>query len=210
MAQDRMLRASMRWSEKVNEWPIELRYFWTQLWGYCDDYGRGRWDNRLIKADAFPLDDDVNAARVGRWMQGLEQAGVIVGYDVAGRRYFECVNWDEHQEPPYKKRTDVPDRDGHLPNPPKRSRKPQNVPEPSAPKEGEGEREIEREGESASAPTPFCPRHPHGTDRACMPCKRARLDFEAWEKTQKAAPRGHRHVWAADGLCDCGERREAS
>ena len=49
MAQDRMLRQSMRTSEKVNAWPIPLRYFWTQLWGYCDDWGRGRRDPRLAR-----------------------------------------------------------------------------------------------------------------------------------------------------------------
>lgn len=180
-----MLRASMRESEKVSGWPFELRYFWTQLWGYCDDFGRGRYDTRLLKAGTFPLDDDVTSERVGRWMQALELAGVIQAYEVSGKRYFECVNWHEHQESPYFKRTDVPDSSGVVPTPGKRSEVLQNVLENSSLIEGEEKR---REEKGKSPATPFCSKHPEGTDTPCRACKTARLKHEAAELAAKQKP----------------------
>lgn len=189
MAEDRMLRADMRTSEKVNGWPIPLRYFWSQLWGYCDDHGRGRYDSRLIVADTFPIDDDVTAAVVGRWMQALEMAGVIRAYEVNGVKYFACVNWDEHQEISYLKRTKVPDQFGVIPPPGKRSGKVQNVPELSGPSKGEGEvKEKEKEKGNAETATPFCPKHPSGTTDKCGACGNARRAFDAAALASKNAP----------------------
>lgn len=189
MAQDRMLRASMRSSAKVNGWPIPLRYFWTQLWGYCDDHGRGRRDSRLIFADTFPLDEEVTAKTVERWMQALEIAGVIATYEVGEKHYFECVNWDEHQEPPYYKKTDIPDRAGVVPKPSKRSGKVQKDLETSRPIEGEGEVEGEVEGKGkAHALTPFCSKHPKGTNNPCRACGNARRAFDAAAVAEKHKP----------------------
>jgi len=215
-----MIRASMRTSEKVNSWPIPLRYFWTQLWGYCDSYGRGRRDSRLVFAGTFPMDEEVDAKTVERWMHALETAGVIEVYEVAGKQYFECLNWDEHQDIRYRKKTNVPDRFGVIPGSAKSSEK---FPKDSHQGEGEVEGEIEGEGESVNAPTPFCKKHPHGTDTPCRACQRARLAYEAglFEKKHKPTVPGiitpdystectGRHKWTADGTCAvCPARREA-
>jgi hypothetical protein len=191
MAEDRMIRASMRSSEKVNGWPIPLRFFWSQLWGYCDSHGRGRRDPRLIVADTFPIDEEVSAQNVERWMQALETAGVIEVYDVAGKRYFECVNWDEHQDIKYRKRTDIPDRFGTIPTSAKSSRKVQKVSEQGE-GEGEIEGEIEREGESTEDgawPPLFCSSHPNGTTGKCGPCGDVRRARAAWEKANTPKPK---------------------
>ncbi|MET4780830.1 hypothetical protein ABIB56_000812 [Glaciihabitans sp. UYNi722] len=199
MAQDRMLRASMRSSEKVNSWPIPLRYFWTQLWGYCDDHGRGRYDPRLIVADTFPMDDEVDTNTVSRWMQALTMAGVIASYEVDGKKYFECVNWSEHQEPPYLKRTEIPDRSGVVPIPGKRSGKVQKDSEKSRPIEGEVEVEEKGKGKAPN-PSPFCEKHPQGTDAPCRRCGDARKQFEANATAAKNRPTVPGIVTAAD--CD--------
>lgn len=63
-----------------------------------------------------------------------------------------------------------------------------------APRAGEPsvEPSINRQGEiparDAGMPSPFCERHPHGTDKGCMACKMARLKFEAWEREQHKTP----------------------
>lgn len=188
MAQDRMIRASMRESEKVNGWPIELRFFWTQLWGFCDDFGRGRLDNRLLKAGTFPLDDDVTPERIGRWMQALEMAGVVRTYSVSGKRYFECVNWHEHQELPYFRRTDVPESCGCLPTSGKRSEVLQKILEHSCRIEGNRK---EREGEGKApdgALSPFCFKHPLGTESSCKACGNARRAYDAAVLRAKSKP----------------------
>ena len=185
MAEDRMIRASMRSSEEVNGWPIPLRYFWTQLWGYCDSYGRGRRDSRLVLADTFPMDEEVDAKTVERWMRALETAGVIEAYEVVGKRYFECLHWVEHQDIKYRKKTDIPDRFGVIPNSAKSSRKVLKVPDQV---EGEGEIEGEIEVEGESAPTPFCKKHPEGTDDPCRGCGNARRTYDAHLLREKTKP----------------------
>jgi hypothetical protein len=222
MAQDRMLRAELRTSEKVNEWPIPVRFFWTQLWGYCDDHGRGRYDARLIKADTFPLDDEVSAEQVARWMRALEEARVIRAYSVGGKAYFECASWDEHQSIRHKKKTNIPEPSGTLPNSAKSSAEVRKSP---AQGEGEREGEREREGESAKgAPPAFCPQHPSGTTDKCGPCGDARRARKAYDTAKAATPTpratkfgqcpaviakgAHRYV---GGYCaECSQRQEAA
>lgn len=182
MAEDRMIRASMRESEKVNGWPIPLRYFWTQLWGYCDSYGRGRRNARLVCAGTFPLDEEVTTQTVERWMVALEKAGVIRSYEVENKTYFECIGWDEHQSISYRKRTDIPDSSGQIPEFQKSSGKVRKVSH-----QGEGEGEVEREVEGG-APTPFCKKHPKGTDDPCRACGNARRAHDAALLTAKNKP----------------------
>jgi hypothetical protein len=213
VASDRMIRAAMRESETVNGWPYALRYFWTQLWGYCDDFGRGRRDPRLVKAGTLPIDDEATVEVVDRWMSGLESAGVIRAYVIDGKDYFEVVNWDEHQEITYKKKTGVPAPDGRFPTPGKSSGKFQK-----SPQEGEGEREGEIEGGDVqnTPPPPFCPKHPKGTDDPCRACGNARRNRTAWESEQKNKPIGlgkrprkgdHPCVDDGNGWCPkCGEK----
>ena len=196
MAQDRMLRQSMRTSEKVNAWPIPLRYFWTQLWGYCDDWGRGRRDPRLVVAGTFPMDEEVDSKTVERWMRALEIASVIEIYEFEGKKYFECVNWAEHQEVVYMKRTEIPDQWGVIPKAGKHSGKvlessgkfQKSLKEVEG--EVEGEVEVEGEGESVkpTPPTPFCKKHPQGTDAPCRACGNSRKLFEAATLEKKNRP----------------------
>lgn len=199
-----MIRASMRTSEKVNSWPIPLRYFWTQLWGYCDSYGRGLRDARLVYAGTLPLDEEVNANVVNRWMEALEIAGVIVLYWVDSKQYFECLNWDEHQQIKYRKKTTIPDRLGAIPGSAQSSEKFSNV---SHQVEGEGEveGEVEGEGESAPAPAPFCIKHPKGTDTPCRACGNARKMFEAAALEKKSRPTSRPPTAAEIAATMCSE-----
>lgn len=221
MPDDRLLRASIRESEKVNSWPIALRYFWTQLWGYCDSYGRGRRDARLVLAGTFPMDEEVTTENVDRWMQALEMAGVIRSYEIGGKRYFECVNWDEHQPLKYRKRTTIPDRFGVVPTSGKSS---ETFQKSSHDIEGDIDREIEGGSTQTcppvdnSEPSQFCQKHPHGTTKNCRPCADARRANQAWlrkraDKPTALPPRtdatpAHEHRWMPDGTClHCTERK---
>lgn len=226
MGQDRMLRESMRTSEKVNSWPIPLRFFWSQLWGYCDDWGRGKYEAKLIVADTFPLDDEVTATVVSRWMKALEIAGVIHAYEVDGKKYFACVNWDEHQEISYRKRTTVPDPFGVVPKAGKNSGTFQNFPELSGPSKGEGEveGEVKEKGKTTTPPvdnSPFCSKHPNGTDAPCRPCGNARRTYDAALLEQKnkptATPRSGnpdpancKHKWTDNYCSVCLTRKDAA
>lgn len=109
MARIRSIKPEVRISEKVNSWPIECRYFWVLLWGYCDDYGIGRDNPRLIVADSFPLDDTITAKKVSGWMDTIWNSGVIERYTVDGNSYFQVTSWDEHQKISHPAKQFLPD-----------------------------------------------------------------------------------------------------
>jgi hypothetical protein len=94
-----MIKPELRTSEKVASWPLEVRYFWVLLWGYVDDYGRGKDQSKLIKADCFPLDEDITSDVIDGWLWILSDAGVIVRYEIDGVQYLAIKNWSEHQTP---------------------------------------------------------------------------------------------------------------
>lgn len=180
MARIRSIKPEVRISEKVNSWPIECRYFWVLLWGYCDDYGYGRDNARLIKADSFPLDDSVTVEQVSDWMDVLWGSGVIQRFIAGGSQYFRVVNWGEHQKishpakqvlPTIEQATEVLQRITE-------------TFEKASPKQGAGSRE--RGGGERS---PFCAAHPQGSNGVkCPQCGDARRLFDSATATVKAKP----------------------
>jgi len=108
MAKTRMLKHDLRTSEKVASWPIPIRYFWTLLWGYVDDHGKGKDSPLLVKADCFPLDPDITADTMDEWLWHLAEANVIERYTVDGTNYIAVINWPEHQKPPHPTKDVLP------------------------------------------------------------------------------------------------------
>jgi hypothetical protein len=109
VARIRSIKPEIRISETVNSWPIEVRYFWIMLWGYVDDFGKGRDNAKLIVADTYPLDDSVTAEHVSDWLDILAAARVIQRYTVAGKSYLAVTNWSEHQRPSHPAKSVIPD-----------------------------------------------------------------------------------------------------
>jgi len=106
MARIRSVKPSLRTSRTVARWKFEVRYFWVLLWGYLDDLGRGLDIPKAIAGDCYPLDDNVTAATVNRWLDimastkvDLDRDPPLCRYEVAGRRYIHSVYWSEHQRP---------------------------------------------------------------------------------------------------------------
>lgn len=85
-------------SETLSQLPREMRWTFAGLWTYVDDEGRGRYNPRLIKAELYPLDDDVDADTVECELAKLEGLGLICRYEIAGRRYLHVVGFGEHQK----------------------------------------------------------------------------------------------------------------
>lgn len=188
MARIRSIKPELRSSEKVNSWPIEVRYFWVLLWGYCDDFGRGKDNARLIVADAFPLDDSITAEQVDEWLAMLSDAGVIVRYEIAGGRYFYVTNWTEHQKVQHPSKSAIPAPESVSVEPPEIL---MSVYRETHPR-GEGEQGAgSREGEATTVAEPpmFCDKHPTGSRGApCGPCGDARQVHQIWQKSQKPPP----------------------
>lgn len=106
VARIRSVKPSLRTSRTVARWKFEVRYFWVLLWGYLDDLGRGLDIPKAIAGDCYPLDDNVTAATVNKWLDIMASTKVdlvrdppLCRYEVAGRRYIHSVYWSEHQRP---------------------------------------------------------------------------------------------------------------
>lgn len=108
MARIRSVKPELRTSHTVAAWPREVRYFWVLLWGYLDDHGGGVDDLRLIKADAFPLDDDLTPAILDEWIDMFVASGSVCRYEIRGRRYLHAPSWSDHQKPSHAGKPKVP------------------------------------------------------------------------------------------------------
>lgn len=71
----------------------------TRLWTHADDEGRGIDHPKLIKAAIYPLNDEKTERKVAALLDELAAAGFLWRYEVDGRRYFQVVNFGEHQKP---------------------------------------------------------------------------------------------------------------
>lgn len=167
------------------EWHVRLVYI--GLWAYVDDGGVGRDDERLIVSDLFPLDDRTEASeRVHGALTELSLSGHIERYEVDGRRYLYIPTFLHHQviNRPSKTRMPLP---------------PSALPDDSVsthgaltPGEGEGEGDRRRERENGAADaalSPFCPKHPGGTDKPCGPCGTARERYKRASARPTPLPR---------------------
>lgn len=194
-------------SEDVLALPRDTRLTFVGLWLYADDYGRERTNAALIKADVWPLDDDITPDIVVEHLVLIAERDMIRIYEVNGREYFQLTGWDRWQPVQNPSRSNIP-------APPSSAssacHEPENDPQdpyvdpsetPRSEGEGEereGEREREREvseGEgrpapaspqpadrpSSRPPSPFCDQHPDGTNKPCKDCGRARLRLRKWQ-----------------------------
>lgn len=201
-------------SEDVLALPRDARLTFIGLWLYADDFGRERTNAALIKADVYPLDEDITPRTIDEHMLLFEGRDMIRLYEVAGREYFELTGWNRWQpvQNPSRSNIPAPSADEACHEPPAPPSDPYVEPLETPRSEGEGEeREGEREegdreagdeGTGEAAPTthldsaststtrppdPFCPRHPGGTSKPCRDCGNARMTFKHWQAAQMAA-----------------------
>lgn len=97
MARMRSIKPEMFRSFTVSGWPVAVRWTFAGLLTYCDDAGRGADDPRLIKAEVYPIDDDVTGRKVEQHLAAIEKTGPLCRYQIDGRRYIHITSWAEHQ-----------------------------------------------------------------------------------------------------------------
>lgn len=106
MARIRSLHPSFAKSDDIVALAKVTRLHFAMLWCYADDYGKGRDDARLIKAELWPLDNDITLRKVESMQAELARHGRIVRYQAGGKPYFQVTNWGTWQHP-QKKGPDV-------------------------------------------------------------------------------------------------------
>jgi len=201
VARIRSIKPEIRISEKVNSWPIEVRYFWIMLWGYVDDHGRGRDNAKLIVADSYPLDDDVTHKDVEKWLSILEKSGVIYRYEVDGSRYLLITNWLEHQRPSHPAKSVIPEPLATCGNPPESSEDPEPPAElpleltaNGSPEQGAGSREQRADEQVRKSPAP----HVIPADFALTPERKQWAKENAQAVNAERETQGFYDYWAGE------------
>lgn len=117
MARIRSIKPEVRKSDTVAAWPREVRLAWVYLWGYLDDYGRGKDDMRLIVAECFPLDRDVTERKMERWIALMaekpehdedEDLPPLCRYEVRHRHFLHATKWTDHQKVSHPQASRIP------------------------------------------------------------------------------------------------------
>ncbi len=130
MARIRSIKPEFWTHEKTTACSRDARLLFIGLWNFADDSGRAHDSSRELKMRILPGDDDITSAHVEAWLDELANAGLIVRYEVEGKRYIQIKGW-HHQ----KIQHPTP---SNFPNPPERSEVLMSPHEPSLLKGREG------------------------------------------------------------------------
>jgi hypothetical protein len=100
VARIRSIKPEFFTSETLARVSKVARMTFIGLWTYVDDNGVGIDNERLIAAALYPLEPDFSETlnAVAEDLKQLESVGVVVRYEIAGRRYLFVRSWDEHQK----------------------------------------------------------------------------------------------------------------
>ena len=88
-------------SDDIDALTWEQRFLFIALFSYVDDNGVGRDREADICADLFAGDFSVEPGetlgRVRQCLLALVRQGLVVRYEVEGKRYLFITGWDDHQ-----------------------------------------------------------------------------------------------------------------
>lgn len=94
---NRLIKDSIRFSEKLNSLSDFQFRLWVSLITYVDDYGRGDARPAVIKGTCFPLRDRITNKDIDAALNALAGAGCVGLYKVDGKPYLYFPNWQSHQ-----------------------------------------------------------------------------------------------------------------
>lgn len=168
--------------------PLPVRMTFLGLMMFADDFGNESCNPALLKSALWPLEESVTGESIEEHLVCLEDAGYLRLYTVGSRTYYAILDWLGWQrvDKPTESKVPKPPREP-LANGSRAVRDPLAV-EGRGESEGVGESErvrgegAERGEGSTSRPapedlSPFCPKHPDGTTKACRACGTARLRY---------------------------------
>lgn len=111
MARARNIKPGFFHNADLVELSMEARLLFIGLWLIADRAGRLEDRPKQIKMDIFPADSlDCNAL-----LDDLAATGMLLRYEVDGKRYLQVVNFAKHQNPHKDEKTStIPDQCGNL------------------------------------------------------------------------------------------------
>lgn len=98
MARKRMIDPNFWTDEKLGTCEPLARMTFMGLISQADDAGRLNGHPALIKSQVFPYDYDITPDQVNKWLDQLEQKGLIRRYEVDGQSYIYIPKFLKHQK----------------------------------------------------------------------------------------------------------------
>lgn len=95
MARIRTIKPDFWTNDRVMECSMNTRLMFIGMWNFADDLGRLPLSSKTIKAQIFPS-DDISSDTILGMIEELSENGLILTYEVDGRRYIQIVGW-QHQ-----------------------------------------------------------------------------------------------------------------
>ena len=111
MARIRQIKPEFYLDDELAQCSRDARLLFPGLWMLADRAGRLENRPAKIKAQIFPYDCDIDAARITELLGQLETRRFILVYEVEGRSYIQIRTFEKHQ---HCHRNEVP---SHLPGP---------------------------------------------------------------------------------------------
>ena len=162
--------------------PFEARLFYIGMWNNACDRGHLSDDPLGLKLKILPADPVDGSALLDLLIEAQRVERVFLP---DGRRYLSIPRFTDHQRVDTRWNSRCPVC-AHIDSP--------DLAETHASLHklvpgGEGRGKEGKGGEDANASlSPFCKRHPNGTDEACRACATARTRYELAQKTEKNKP----------------------
>ena len=94
---NRFIKESICTSENIDQLTEFQEVFFYRLIVNCDDFGRFDARLKLLSSKLFPL-RDVSTEKVAETLEALQDADLIVVYEVNGHPYLQMKTWDKHQQ----------------------------------------------------------------------------------------------------------------
>jgi hypothetical protein len=92
-----MIRPGFWQDEKLAKVSRESRLTFIGIWTACDDYGVCKSHHIWLRNQIFPY-DDIPADDIKKWLQELEDIGVILSFEHHGEGYYFVKNFNIHQK----------------------------------------------------------------------------------------------------------------
>lgn len=93
---NRIIRDGILTSENVDKLGVHAEVFYRRLMSVVDDFGRYTAHPSLLRAACYPLRvDSIREADISRFLTEVQGAGLIVLYEVDGKRYLQMNKVDD-------------------------------------------------------------------------------------------------------------------
>lgn len=93
---DRILRAGILTSDKVNQISFGAEVFYRRLMSVVDDYGRYDGRMAILRAMLYPLKmERAPESEVVKWLGECSKSGLIVVYQSGGKTFIEICNFNQ-------------------------------------------------------------------------------------------------------------------